>query len=254
MPRNPSEEVSGQVQPEMGRNVGRGISSQANPQSAWRPGQRGGHHGQRPQMAPAWATASQPQLPPTWQQPDTTPKIQQQPIAQPEAPRAQSPRGPGPSPTIQASQSGGDLSSQMETLSVDKPKSLIKPSAMNRQICANKGAGALGRKVRIETNYLALDIKQIKENAYHYDVTIEPDKPKRLLKFAFSEFRKVNFGPIAIAFDGQKNAYSPVILDLSKPLTREVVVIDNETAQERKYLVAIKEVRDNVINLGCLKK
>lgn len=85
-------------------------------------------------------------------------------------------------------------------------------------------------------------------------MTIEPDKPKRLLKHAFSKFREVNFKQIAIAFDGQKNAYAPCVLDLSKPLQREVVVIDNETGQERKYLVAIKEVRDSAINLSCLKK
>lgn len=146
-------------------------------------------------------------------------------------------------------------SKKMKTLTVanEPPKPVAIPSLAPMNICQNKGAGTLGRKVRIETNYMALIIEKIIDNAYHYDITIEPNTPKRLLKFAFDEFRKANFPNEFIAFDGQKSAYSTALLDLSKPIQREVTVTDYETEQQRKYIVAIKEVRDNVIDLRCLK-
>lgn len=121
-------------------------------------------------------------------------------------------------------------------------------------ICPNKGAGKLGRRVRIEANYLALRIAQMIENAYHYDVTIEPNIPKRLLQRVFGNFRETNFPKIFMAFDGQKNAYSPCKLDLSKPLKREIDVPDDETGKPRKFTVMIKETRDSVVHLGSLKK
>lgn len=149
------------------------------------------------------------------------------------------------------------VTEKMKTLTAAKvpPKPVAIPSSAPMNICQNKGAGKSGKSVPggIQTNYLALIIKDIIDNAYHYDITIEPNTPKRLLKFAFDEFRKVNIPNAFIAFDGQKSAYSTAILDLSKPIQREVTVTDHETEQQRRYVVTIKEVRDNVIDLRCLK-
>lgn len=64
----------------------------------------------------------------------------------------------------------------------------------------------------------------------------------------------MNFGETAVAFDGQKNAYAPEVLNLEKPLTREIMIIDEETEQQRTYVVAIKEVRESKIDLSCLRK
>lgn len=122
------------------------------------------------------------------------------------------------------------------------------------KISEKKECGTAGRAVRINANYLALIVDKVKECAYHYDIAIEPDKPKRLLKTVFTEFLRLNFPNTAIAFDGQKNAYSPIVLDLTKAIQREIQIVDGETGQERKYLVAIKEVRDSEINLSCLKR
>lgn len=122
------------------------------------------------------------------------------------------------------------------------------------KICEKKDSGTAGRPVRINANYLELFVNQIKECAYHYDIGIEPDKPKRLLKAVFKEFLRINFPNTAIAFDGQKNAYAPIVLDLTKAIQREIQINDGETGQERKYIVAIKEVRDSQINLSCLKR
>lgn len=125
---------------------------------------------------------------------------------------------------------------------------------MRWEICPSKGPGRAGRKVRIETNYLALNVDKIKAVAYHYDIQIEPDKPKRLMRAVFSEFRRRNFGNTAVAFDGQKNAYAPVKLPLDKKLIREISVVDEETGQTRVYMVAIQEVRGSAIDLSCLQK
>lgn len=153
----------------------------------------------------------------------------------------------------QQSQSGlsksDDVTKQMATVSL---RGAGKQSAPQWPICPSKGAGTLGRKVLIETNYLALDVKRIAPNAYHYDVTMEPDKPNRLMRKVFHEFRRINFPKISIAFDGKKNAYSPEILKIPLDLKREVTIIDDETGQKRLYLVAIKEAKDNVIDLSCL--
>lgn len=129
-----------------------------------------------------------------------------------------------------------------------------RPATMHWQICSKKGAGRAGRPVRIETNYLALSVDNIKSTAHHYDISIEPDKPKRLLKAVFSEFRRLNYPEIAIAFDGQKNAYAPEVLNLQRPITREIKIVDGETSQTRTFMVAIQEVRDSAIDLSCLKK
>lgn len=70
----------------------------------------------------------------------------------------------------------------------------------------------------------------------------------------FSEFRRLNYPEIAIAFDGQKNAYAPEVLNLQRPITREIKIVDGETSQTRTFMVAIQEVRDSAIDLSCLKK
>lgn len=151
-----------------------------------------------------------------------------------------------------------ELSTELETLSVSsRPAtsgSNARSATQHWPICENKGAGRVGRSVRIETNYLALNVSNIKNRAYHYDIVIEPDKPKRLLKAVFNKFRETNFPEIAIAYDGQKNAYAPVMLDFERPITRETQIVDDETSQQRTYMVSIKEVRDSEINLSCLKK
>lgn len=121
------------------------------------------------------------------------------------------------------------------------------------QICASKGPGTKGRKVRIEVNYLLMGVQKIIENAFHYDVKIAPDMPKRLMKSVFHRFNELNFPATSIAFDGRASAYAPCLLNLGQIKTREVQIVDPETHQTRKYLVDMKAVRDNKINLSCLK-
>ncbi|PSN45821.1 hypothetical protein C0J52_05505 [Blattella germanica] len=52
------------------------------------------------------------------------------------------------------------------------------------QIPSRKGVGTLGRKITLDTNHLALDLTRLR-NRYveHYDVSLTPDTPKRMLRF-----------------------------------------------------------------------
>lgn len=217
------------------------------------------------QSMPIWGNVAaeskpKPQKPQQKQGP-LQPKPQQQAPQNPQpqqAPRNPQPQqaGPAKQPSLsgQSAQSEpiSDLTKQMAATTVQKGSG--KQQAPQLPICANKGPGTLGKKVLIETNYLALDVKKITETAYHYDVTIEPDKPNRLMKKVFLEFRRINFPSIHIAFDGKKNAYSPKELQIPSNVQREVKIIEEETGQQRTYLVAIKEAKDNQIDLSCLQK
>lgn len=48
--------------------------------------------------------------------------------------------------------------------------------------------------------------------AYHYDVTITPDRPKKFMRPAFQQCKRETFGGIEAAFDGRKSCYTPVRL------------------------------------------
>lgn len=147
------------------------------------------------------------------------------------------------------------LSSQRQAQYQQQPPGKEHISAQLQQLSITTcSGGTKGIKHIIETNYFALIVDNIKECAYHYDVTVIPDKPKRLLKIVFDKFNQENYSNIAIAFDSKKNAYSPVLLDLKKPLHEQITIIDEETGQNRVFTVNIKEVNDNQINLSCLKR
>jgi len=60
--------------------------------------------------------------------------------------------------------------------------------------------------------------------AYHYDVVIEPDKPRFLLRSVICEFYRQKFPNRAPIYDGNKNCYSngPLTKD-KKPISGEVL-------------------------------
>ncbi|XP_049822129.1 protein argonaute-2-like isoform X2 [Aethina tumida] len=68
--------------------------------------------------------------------------------------------------------------------------------------------GKLGRKIQLESNHLTLKIGGLLE-AYHYDVAIKPDMPKKVLPTVFEMFRRQHFPDRHPAFDGRKNMYTP---------------------------------------------
>lgn len=126
-------------------------------------------------------------------------------------------------------------------------------------ICKYKGVGTKGKKDRrgivlkynIETNFLPLGIKMLTKVAYHYDVTITPDTPKRNLKKVFAQFCEQN--SVRLSFDGMKNAYAPNHLKLVN-INDSVHFVDPETGNTREYTVAVQEAENSAIPLHWLDK
>lgn len=125
---------------------------------------------------------------------------------------------------------------------------------MPHLLCPHKGFGIRGRKFesKLETNYLKIIIDNLKKYAYHYDVQIEPDKPKKHMSKIFQQFCVNNFPGIGIAFDGSRNAYAPMRLALTN-VKREVDFIHPDAGNVSKYLVTIKETKDMEIPLHSLQ-
>ncbi|XP_077287385.1 protein argonaute-2-like isoform X2 [Arctopsyche grandis] len=72
----------------------------------------------------------------------------------------------------------------------------------------------LGRKIVIETNHLAMTLSPKQNIAIHYDVAIDPDKPKKLMMPIFLKYVGKYFPGKHFAFDGMKNMYSPTTLNI----------------------------------------
>lgn len=120
-------------------------------------------------------------------------------------------------------------------------------------LCEYKGKGSKGIKLGdIETNYLKLIIDRLNKVAYHYDVQIEPEAPKKYLPGVFQQFVRDNFPRESIAYDGSKNAYAPLVLNLSR-YNPDVEFIHPETGNKRPYKVKIKATDHPEIDLSSLR-
>ncbi|KAF5303929.1 hypothetical protein FQA39_LY01714 [Lamprigera yunnana] len=140
-----------------------------------------------------------------------------------------------------------DTNPQLHTQQDDSAKStgldLIIPQRQKLQ-----SGGTQGRKITIETNHLELKVKTTK--AVHYDVSLDPDKPKKLLKSAMEEFRKKYYPERYPAFDNVKNLYSSSLLPFGQEITGEVTVPDED--RKKTFKIKIKFVND--VDLSSLAK
>lgn len=70
-------------------------------------------------------------------------------------------------------------------------------------------AGTMGQHIMVYTNMMRIDFgKNFPDSIIHYDVTIEPERPKYLYRKIFETLRFQHFSNWHPAFDGKKNAYS----------------------------------------------
>lgn len=87
------------------------------------------------------------------------------------------------------------------------------------------------------------------DTAFHYDVTIVPDKPKKKLPVIMDALRKKRYNDKYPAYDGNKNLYS------SKPLFESSEMVDTIPitldSGEKDYNVTIKLVSQ--LDLKCLR-
>ncbi|KAF5281182.1 hypothetical protein FQA39_LY17853 [Lamprigera yunnana] len=108
--------------------------------------------------------------------------------------------------------------------------------------------GTKGRKITIETNHLPLILKITK--AIHYDVSLDPSKPKKLLKVAMEQFRRKYYPERYPAFDNVKNLYSSSLLPFGEEIIGEVTVSDEDC--QKTYKIKIKFA--NYVDLSSLAK
>lgn len=255
-----------QQKPPQGQQGSARGQGQQQPQKAQQSGPQGSARGpgyqqqqkppqsaQPPAADSAWGKSKpQGQGAPPQQQPQATTWTQRpiQPSTQAAGSSGQKPQQ-RPAQGARSAQGKGDQKAQA-------PKPAIIP--YDYKICEYKGSGTRGKKVQIETNYLKLDVTKLVNCAYHYDVTIDFEPAGRSLpgkKFmhpVFAAFVAKNFPRASLAYDGQKNAYAPQKLDLTKPYERVVTIVDGETAQQRSFKVEIQEVRGSLIDLSVLRK
>uniref|UniRef100_A0A1Y1MI53 Uncharacterized protein n=1 Tax=Photinus pyralis TaxID=7054 RepID=A0A1Y1MI53_PHOPY len=110
-----------------------------------------------------------------------------------------------------------------------------------------KSGGTKGRAITIETNHLALILKHLKP-AIHYDVAIEPDKPKKSMRAVMEQFRRDNYPNRYPAFDGVKNLYSSSPLPFGHEIAADVTI--NVDEQAKIYKVKVKFAAE--VDLQCL--
>ncbi|XP_076381016.1 protein argonaute-2-like [Megalopta genalis] len=200
---------------------------------------------QQPQQVPPGFQQHQQMLPSPQQQQQMPPDLQQQQETPPRPQQEQTSQEPGQKQitTYRSDRfTVGKLTSAMQDMYLE-------------QIPKRKSAkgGVMGRPIIVETNMLKIILDKLQTHVVHYDVIIEPDKPKFLMRPVFEEYRKLHFPSRYPAFDGKKNAYSAKELpfgDISEQ--DEVKVYDVERQQDRPFKVYLK--RAAVIDLSWLKK
>nr|XP_032291135.1 protein argonaute-2 isoform X3 [Drosophila virilis] len=109
--------------------------------------------------------------------------------------------------------------------------------------------GTIGNAGRVGVNYLDVDISKMPDIAYHYDVTIVPERPKKFYRKAFEVFRAKHLDNGIAAFDGRKSCYS---VDKLPNVTGQVEVIDPHGRTVR-YTLTIKDTDNSLVELSSLR-
>ncbi|GAB0095688.1 Protein argonaute-2 [Sergentomyia squamirostris] len=121
-------------------------------------------------------------------------------------------------------------------------------------ICPYKGSGTRGKLNKIETNYVDLRLNKLVDVSYHYNVAIDPDRPKKLMKDVFEAFRLKNFANYTMAYDRRENAYSIQKLPVEpEGFTDEIQIPDDANSRKKTFKVTIKLTNDCEVKMNLLK-
>lgn len=136
------------------------------------------------------------------------------------------------------------------------PVASAQPAASSKStdisIYEGRKVGNRGQRIKIESNYLTLNVNNLVDKAYHYDIVFDPDKPKKALRKVFNAFRE-KFPKNFMAFDGWKSFYTPSRLNYpGSSYSTEVSIVLDENRPPKTYKITVKEV--NEIDLKSLKK
>lgn len=196
-----------------------------------------------------------PQEPPRSQQKSMQPQpaqiTEQQSIAKKESKVVETPHKQKPQqPPDTEKQPPADTPSQQKTKKAPQRKQRQEASPTDFIVPLRKqlsSGGTKGRRILIETNHLALILKHLKP-AIHYDVAIEPDKPKKFLRLVMEQFRKEYYPQRYPAFDGVKNLYSSSHLPFGHEISGDVTIAVDD--RDKVYNVKIKYAAE--VDLQCL--
>lgn len=112
--------------------------------------------------------------------------------------------------------------------------------------------GTKGQPFDLETNYLKLDLTKMPDIAYHYNVKIKPDRPKKFMRPVFEAYIRKIFPKHNLAYDGSASAYSPVLIQSDK-LGTEILIDIDEKGRKIPFKVIMKPTDDMEIDLKSLK-
>ncbi|XP_058066688.1 protein argonaute-2-like [Anopheles bellator] len=232
-------------------------------QGPWnQPGQQP-HQGQQPQ-APRNQPGQQPQGP--WNQPREQQQGSQEPLSQPGQPQS-STRAPaekkvkpgggdssvGRTPSVASTKSSSSGDGVLPSLPEDLSKMQVSKQKVHRTnlrpvLCRSGAHGKRGKPVTLEVNFFRMLIDNLKGIAYHYDVTIEPDRPKKFYRPVFAQFCQETYPNVRFAFDGQKNAYTAHKVDDGRAM---VTFHPSDKGKEMQFKVTVKLAAN--VDLGSLK-
>ncbi|KAL3282466.1 hypothetical protein HHI36_005650 [Cryptolaemus montrouzieri] len=141
-----------------------------------------------------------------------------------------------------------------KTLETYRPRTILSLTDQMAEMSLfpkkNYTPGTKGRKIQIETNHIQLNLGELKI-AYHYDVQINPDIPKKFLRDVMEEFRKRQFPQRYPAFDGRKNLYSPLeLMKEGQELNDEISIPDGISGKVKIFKVCVKFA--NTVDLSPL--
>ncbi|KAM7344905.1 argonaute 2 isoform 2-T2 [Cochliomyia hominivorax] len=140
------------------------------------------------------------------------------------------------------------LEQNIQRMSFSSDDKLLLP---NKPVSCNGIArGIIGQPGIVEVNYLKLDLERMPNEAYHYDVAITPDRPKKFLRPVFEQCRLEMFPNVICAFDGMKNCYT--LQRLESPIERKLEVPDSGNRM-KEFTVQIKETESCVVDMSSLR-
>ncbi|CAG9578939.1 unnamed protein product [Danaus chrysippus] len=110
-----------------------------------------------------------------------------------------------------------------------------------------EGRSVSSTKIKILTNYLEMKIKDVK--VHRYDISVKPDKPKKIAQKAFAVVKEKHFPKSVIAFDQRKNCYTltPLWKGSDERVSYNVEVADDNKVK-MPFEVSLKTT--GIIDLG----
>lgn len=164
----------------------------------------------------------------------------QQPQSQSQSQSGSPPAEPVPTPQQQPQRQAAAIPKSPISEMIGEVKSI----GLNVQIprrSQRKKAEKKGEKIIVETNHVALRIKNPNMEVFHYDVSISPEKPYRFYRPAMNAIQRKCYPNRHPAFDGKKNLYSYPELPLNgKELCETVSIYDEERQANKDVTVTIK--------------